>query len=177
MALRNVVTEGDPILNKVCRPVTKFDDRLAQLLDDMHETMIAHDGVGLAGPQVGMMRRLFVVWDTTDCPDEIPEDYEYKFIDFVNPEIEAVTEETETSYEGCLSFPGHTGAVERPVGVKVRAQDRNGEWFELEAEGTLLARCIQHENDHLDGITIMESSKFFYEDTEEGRAEAEAMED
>ena len=172
MALRKIVKEGDPILNKVCRPVTKFDDRLAQLLDDMRETMLANDGVGLAGPQVGMMRRLFVVWDTTDCPDEIPEDYEYKLIDFVNPEILEVTEETETAYEGCLSFPGHTGAVERPVGVKVRAQDRNGDWFELEAEGTLLARCIQHEYDHLDGITIMESSKFFYEDTEEGRAEA-----
>ena len=82
MAIRNIVKEGDPILNKVCRPVTTFDDRLATLLDDMHETMIAADGVGLAGPQVGMLRRLFVVWDTTDAPEEIPEDYEYKFIDF-----------------------------------------------------------------------------------------------
>ena len=117
MAIRNIVKEGDPIMNKVCRPVTNFDDRLATLLDDMRETMIAADGVGLAGPQVGMLRRLFVVWDTTDAPEEIPEDYE------------------------------------------------------LEAED-LLARCIQHENDHLDGITIMESSEFFYEDTEEGRAAA-----
>ena len=88
----------------------------------MRETMIAADGVGLAGPQVGMMRRLFVVWDTTDAPEEIPEDYEYKFIDFVNPEILAVSEEEETAYEGCLSFPGHNGAVTRPVAVKVRAQ-------------------------------------------------------
>ena len=71
MAIRNIVKEGDPILNKVCRPVTTFDDRLATLLDDMHETMIAADGVGLAGPQVGMLRRLFVVWDTTDAPEEI----------------------------------------------------------------------------------------------------------
>ena len=101
MAIRNIVKEGDPILNKVCRPVTTFDDRLATLLDDMHETMIAADGVGLAGPQVGMLRRLFVVWDTTDAPEEIPEDYEYKFIDFVNPEILAVSEEEETAYEGC----------------------------------------------------------------------------
>ena len=93
MAIRNIVKEGDPILNKVCRPVTNFDDRLATLLDDMRETMIAADGVGLAGPQVGMMRRLFVVWDTTDAPEEIPEDYEYKFIDFVNPEILAVSAE------------------------------------------------------------------------------------
>ncbi len=172
MALRNIVKDGDPILNKVCRPVTKFDARLATLLDDMHETMIAADGVGLAGPQVGMMRRLFVVWDTTDAPDELPDDYVYPLIDFVNPEIIERSEEKETHYEGCLSFPGHNGAVERSSKVKVRAQDRNGEWFELEAEG-LLARCIQHENDHLDGITIMQSSQFFYEDTEEGRAEAE----
>ena len=78
MAIRNIVKEGDPILNKVCRPVTNFDDRLATLLDDMRETMIAADGVGLAGPQVGMLRRLFVVWDTTDAPEEIPENYEYK---------------------------------------------------------------------------------------------------
>ena len=172
MAMRTIVKEGDPILNKVCRPVTKFDENLANLLDDMHETMMAADGVGLAGPQVGMLRRLFVVWDTTDCPDEIPEDYEYKFIDFINPEIEWLSEEKETQYEGCLSFPGHNGAVERPNRVKIRAQDRSGEWFELEA-GDLLGRCIQHENDHLNGTTIMQSSKFFYEDTEEGRAEAQ----
>ena len=137
MAIRNIVKEGDPILNKVCRPVTNFDDRLATLLDDMRETMIAADGVGLAGPQVGMLRRLFVVWDTTDAPEEIPEDYEYKFIDFVNPEILAVSEDEETAYEGCLSFPGHNGAVTRPAAVKVRAQDRNGNWFELEAEDLL----------------------------------------
>ena len=80
-------------------------------------------------------------------------------------------EEEETAYEGCLSFPGHNGAVTRPVAVKVRAQDRHGEWFELEAEN-LLGRCIQHENDHLDGITIMESSEYFYEDTEEGKKAA-----
>ena len=105
-----------------------------------------------------MLRRLFVVWDTTDAPEEIPEGYEYKFIDFVNPEILAVSEEEETAYEGCLSFPGHNGAVTRPAAVKVRAQDRHGEWFELEA-GDLLGRCIQHENDHLDGITIMQRAK------------------
>ena len=171
MAIRNIVKEGDPILNKVCRPVTNFDARLATLLDDMRETMMDADGIGLAGPQVGILRRLFVVWDTTDLPEEIPADYEYKFIDFVNPEILEVTEEEETSYEGCLSFPGHTGAVTRPAAIRVRAQDRTGKWFELEADG-LLGRCIQHENDHLDGVTIMQSSEYFYEDTEEGRAEA-----
>ena len=171
MAIRNIVKEGDPILNKVCRPVTTFDDRLATLLDDMHETMISADGVGLAGPQVGMLRRLFVVWDVRDVPDELPEDFEYKFIDFINPEILETSEDEETAYEGCLSFPGHNGAVTRPTTVKVRAQDRTGKWFEIEADG-LLGRCLQHENDHLDGITIMQSSEFFYEDTDEGRAEA-----
>ena len=171
MAIRNIVKEGDPILNKVCRPVTRFDDRLATLLDDMHETMIQADGVGLAGPQVGMLRRLFVVWDTTDAPEEIPEGYEYKFIDFVNPAILEVSEEEETHHEGCMSFPGPNGAVPRQVVGRGGGQDRNGEWFELEADG-LLGRCIQHENDHLDGITIMQSSEYFYEDTEEGREEA-----
>ena len=97
MALRTIVQDGDPILKKVCRPVTKFDDRLGTLLDDMKETLLAANGLGLAGPQVGMVRRLFVVWDTTDAPEEIPEDYEYKFIDFVNPEILAVSEKEETA--------------------------------------------------------------------------------
>ena len=109
MALRTIVQDGDPILKKVCRPVTKFDDRLGTLLDDMKETLLAANGLGLAGPQVGMMRRLFVVWDTTDAPEEIPEDYEYKFIDFVNPEILAVSEEEETAYEGYLSFEARQG--------------------------------------------------------------------
>ena len=95
MAIRNIVKEGDPILN------------------NMRETMIAADGVGLAGPQVGMLRRLFVVWDTTDAPEEIPENYEYKFIDFVNPEILAVSEDEETAYEGCLSFPQPSRSAHR----------------------------------------------------------------
>ena len=163
MALRTIVQDGDPILKKVCRPVTKFDDRLGTLLDDMKETLLAANGLGLAGPQVGMMRRLFICLDDRDLPEEVPANYEYKFIDFVNPEILAVSEEEETAYEGCLSFPGHNGAVTRPAAVKVRAQDRHGEWFELEAEN-LLGRCIQHENNHLDGITIMDLAEHFYED-------------
>ena len=171
MALRTIVQDGDPILKKVCRPVTKFDDRLGTLLDDMKETLLDANGLGLAGPQVGMMRRLFICLDDRDLPEEVPENYEYKFIEFINPEILELSDEQVELYEGCLSFPGHNGAVTRPVAVKVRAQDRNGNWFELEAEG-LLARCIQHENDHLDGITIMESSEYFYEDTEEGKKAA-----
>ena len=171
MGKRIVIALGGNALGKnleeQMQAVKTTASAIADLIEDGHEVVIAHGN----GPQVGMMRRLFVVWDTTDAPEEIPEDYEYKFIDFVNPEILAVSEEEETAYEGCLSFPGHNGAVTRPVAVKVRAQDRNGEWFELEADG-LLGRCIQHENDHLDGITIMESSEYFYEDTEEGKKAA-----
>ena len=164
MAIRNIVKEGDPILNKVCRPVTNFDDRLATLLDDMRETMIAADGVGLAGPQVGMLRRVFVVWDTTDAPEEIPENYEYKFIDFVNPEIIAAEGE-QTGLEGCLSIPGKFGIVTRPYTVRVRAQDRDGDWFEAEAEG-LTARAFCHEIEHLDGHLFVEHIDHFLTEEE-----------
>ena len=154
MALRTIVKDGDPILKKVCRPVTKFDDRLGTLLDDMKETLIDANGLGLAGPQVGMMRRLFICLDDRDMPEEVPADYEYKFIEFINPEILELSEEKVDLYEGCLSFPGHNGAIERSKHV---------EWFELEADD-MLARCIQHENNHLDGVTIMDLAKHFYED-------------
>lgn len=164
MALRTIVQDGDPILKKVCRPVTKFDDRLATLLDDMQETLLKADGLGLAGPQVGMMRRLFICLDDRDMPEgELPPDYQYKFIEFINPEILALSDEKVELYEGCLSFPGHNGAIARAKHVKVKAQDRHGEWFELEADD-MLARCIQHENNHLDGITIMDLATRFYED-------------
>ena len=146
MALRTIVQDGDPILKKVCRPVTKFDDRLGTLLDDMKETLLAANGLGLAGPQVGMMRRLFICLDDRDLPEEVPANYEYKFIEFINPEILELSDEQVELYEGCLSF-----------------QDRHGEWFELEADD-MLARCIQHENNHLDGITIMDLAEHFYED-------------
>ena len=144
MALRTIVKDGDPILKKVCRPVTKFDDRLATLLDDMQDTLVDADGLGLAGPQVGMMRRIFICLDDRN-------------------EIEYLSDETDELYEGCLSFPGHNGAITRSKKVKVKAQDRNGNWFELEAEN-MLARCIQHENDHLNGVTIMDRATHFYED-------------
>jgi peptide deformylase len=138
MALRNIVTVGDPILNKKCRTVTKFDDRLATLLDDMAETLHDANGVGLAGPQVGVLRRVVVV-DTGD------EDLE-----LVNPEIIEKSEETQTGLEGCLSVPGEYGVVTRPNHVVVRAQDRNGEWYEVEGD-ELIARAFCHELDHLDG--------------------------
>ena len=158
MAKRRIMTGDAECLYKVCRKVDNFDKRLAVLLDDMAETMYDAEGVGLAAPQVGILKRAVVI-DCGDC-----------LVELINPEILETSGE-QGGYEGCLSFPGHNGAVTRPAAVKVRAQDRHGEWFELEAEG-LLARCIQHENDHLDGITIMESSEYFYEDTEEGKKAA-----
>lgn len=138
MALRKIVTVGDPVLNKTCRPVTKFDDRLAMLIDDMIETMHEANGVGLAGPQVGVLRRVVVV-DTGE------EDLE-----LVNPEIVKTGEETQTGLEGCLSVPGQYGVVTRPNFVVVRAQDRNGDWYEYEGE-ELIARAFCHELAHLDG--------------------------
>ena len=138
MALRNIVTVGDPILTKKCRPVVKFDDRLAQLIDDMKQTMQNANGVGLAAPQVGVLRRLAVV----DVGDEI--------VELVNPEIVSESEEMQTGVEGCLSLPGEYGVVTRPMYVTVRAQDRNGDWYEYDGE-ELAARCFCHEIDHLDG--------------------------
>lgn len=162
MAIRTIVQDGDPILKKVCRPVTNFDEKLATLLDDMQETLIEADGLGLAGPQVGYMRRLFICLDDRNWKeDDMPENFE--FIEFINPEIEELSDEKVTLYEGCLSFPGHNGKIARSKHVKVRAQDRHGNWFELEADD-MLARCIQHENNHLDGITIMDLAESFYED-------------
>lgn len=164
MAMRTIVLDGDPILKKVCRPVTKFDDRLAQLLDDMKETLWDANGLGLAGPQVGVMRRIFICLDDREFgeDEEIPADWEPKFIEFINPEILEQSGEV-TLYEGCLSFPGHNGAITRPQHVKARAQDRNGNIFTIEADD-MLARCICHESNHLDGITIMDLATHFYED-------------
>lgn len=138
MALRNIVTVGDSVLTKVSRPVTKFDRRLHQLLDDMTETLVDAGGVGLAAPQVGVLRRAVVV-DTGE--DGI--------LELVNPEIIAQSGE-QTGLEGCLSVPGEYGIVTRPNEVTVRAQDRDGNWFEAEGEG-LIARCFCHELAHLEG--------------------------
>lgn len=137
MALRNIVTVGDSVLTKVCRPVTKFDKRLHILLDDMAETLVDSNGVGLAAPQVGVLRRVVLV----DTGEEI--------LELINPEI-IRTEGEQTGLEGCLSVPGKYGIVTRPNIVAVRAQDRFGEWFEAEGE-ELIARCFCHELAHLDG--------------------------
>ena len=138
MALRKVVEIGDPILNKKCRPIEKFDDKLSTLIDDMFETMYAANGVGLAGPQVGMLKRVVVI-DVGDGPMEL-----------VNPEIVMTQGEQKVS-EGCLSVPGKYGVCLRPAKVQVKAQDRNGKWQVFTGED-LKARCFCHEIDHLDGI-------------------------
>ena len=142
MAIRNIVKQGDPILEKVCRKVENFDARLAQLLDDMAETLHQANGVGLAAPQVGVLRRVVVI----DVGEGV--------IELVNPEI--ITESgTQYEVEGCLSCPGQWGITKRPMHVTVRAQDRNGNWFEREGEG-IVAQCFCHETEHLDGHLFTE---------------------
>ena len=143
MALRKIVLQGDDCLKKVCRPVTDFNARLHTLLDDMTETLIDSGGVGLAAPQVGILRRLCVVMNEDD-----------EVIELINPEIIA-TEGEQTGLEGCLSVPGKYGVVTRPYVVRVRAQDRNGAFFEVEDEA-LTARCFCHEIEHLDGHLFIE---------------------
>ena len=138
MAIRNIVKEGDPILHKKCRPVEKFDSRLHQLLDDMAETMHDACGVGLAGPQVGTLRRVVVV----DIGEGV--------IELINPKIVMKAGEQVTA-EGCLSCPGEFGLTKRPMYVTVLAQDRNGNEITVKGEG-LLAKAFCHEIDHLDGI-------------------------
>lgn len=145
MALRNIVEKGDAVLAKKCRPVTEFNEKLHTLLDDMADTLIKANGVGLAAPQVGMLRRAVLVLETNHPEDE--DDY---IIELINPEIIARSGE-QSGPEGCLSVPGVYGWVTRPDVVTVRAQDRDGEWFELTGEG-LTARAFCHELDHLDGI-------------------------
>lgn len=147
MALRKIVTSEQPGLYKKCRPVTDFNARLHQLLDDMADTLFDGNGVGLAAPQVGVLRRAVLVLETNVENDE--DEY---IIELINPEIVESSGE-QTGAEGCLSVPGKYGIVTRPMFVKLRAQDRYGEWFEVEGEG-LTARCFCHELDHLDGIVF-----------------------
>lgn len=151
MALREIVTEGDDILTKKCREVVKFDDRLWTLIDDMTETLRNSGGVGLAAPQVGVLRRVVVI--------EV--DPEQGVIELVNPEIIEKSGK-QVGLEGCLSLPGKWGIASRPYRVTVKAQDRNGKEFTISGEA-LLARAFCHEIDHLDGIlynTIVERMLF-----------------
>ena len=143
MALRKIVLQGDECLTKVCRPVTDFNGRLHTLLDDMTDTLLDSGGVGLAAPQVGILRRVCVVLNEDD-----------EVIELVNPEI-IFTDGEQTGLEGCLSVPGKYGVVTRPEVVRVRAQDRNGKFFEVE-DSDLTARCFCHEIEHLDGHLFIE---------------------
>ena len=152
MALRKIVLQGDECLTKVCRPVTEFNQRLHTLIDDMKETLLDANGVGLAAPQVGILRRVVVV----DTGEEM--------LELVNPELLETSGEQEGA-EGCLSVPGKYGLVKRPMVAKVRAQDRDGNWFEVEGE-ELIARCFCHEIDHLDGIVYTEVMERFLTEEE-----------
>ena len=154
MALRKIVEHGEDCLNKVCRPVTEFNRRLHNLMDDLTETLSGAGGAGLAAPQVGILRRACVVMD------EETEEY----IELVNPEIISQSGE-QTGPEGCLSVPGKWGLVTRPNYVRLRAQDRDGGSFEIEGEG-LMARCFCHELEHLDGHLYTEHIDRFLTDEE-----------
>jgi peptide deformylase len=150
MGLRKILTDQEPALHKVCKSVTAFDEKLHKLLDDMRETLIDSNGVGLAAPQVGILRRIFLV--------DVGLDGE-QIVEFINPEILETNGEQEGA-EGCLSVPGKYGLVKRPYWVKVRAQDRYGDWFEAEGE-ELIGRCFCHEYDHLDGIVYTQVMERF----------------
>ena len=163
MAIREIIKQGDPVLTKKCHPVTRFDEKLAALLDDMKETLDNAHGVGLAAPQVGILRRVVVV-----------SDLEGNMLELVNPEIIDQKGE-ETALEGCLSVPGLWGYVTRPTWAKVRAQDRSGEWFEAEGEG-MSARCFCHELAHLDGHLYTELTNRLYTNEELDEMEQEAQE-
>ena len=152
MGLRKILTDKEPSLHKVCRPVEKFDGRLHKLLDDMVETMLDAHGVGLAAPQIGILRRVVVV----NTGEEV--------LELVNPTL-VETDGEDIGAEGCLSVPGKYGLVKRPYYAKVRAQDRNGEWFEAEGE-EIIARCFCHELDHLDGIVYTEVMERFLREDE-----------
>lgn len=152
MALRKILTFDEEALHQRCRPVERFDARLHTLLDDMRQTMHDANGVGLAAPQVGILRRVVVV-DTGE------EDLE-----LINPEILETSGEQD-GMEGCLSLPGRYGMVKRPNFVRLKAQDRNGKWFEAEGEA-LMARAFCHECEHLDGHVYTEKAYHMLSDEE-----------
>ena len=158
MGLRKIMTVKEPCLHKVCRPVEKFDGKLHKLLDDMKETLVEANGVGLAAPQVGILRRVVVV----DTGEEM--------LELVNPELLETSGE-QVGSEGCLSVPGKYGIVKRPNYAKVRAYDRDGNEFEVEGE-ELMARCFCHELDHLDGIVYTEiMERYLTEEEKNGLSE------
>lgn len=154
MAIRKIVTQGDPLLNKKCRTVTDFNRRLHILLDDMRDTLTEAQGAGLAAPQVGILRRAVII----DCGED------QDFLELINPEILEQSGE-QTGPEGCLSVPGKWGMVTRPNFVRIRAQDRYGNWFEAEGD-ELMARCFCHEIEHLEGHLYVEHIDHFLSEEE-----------
>ncbi len=154
MALRNIVKIGDPLLRKKSRPVTDFNDRITTLIEDMKETLVDANGLGLAAPQVGVLRRVVIV---------VNNDGEY--LELVNPEITARSQETVGAYEGCLSVPDERGYLERPRKVIVKAQDRTGKSFTISLE-EMAARAACHEIDHLDGTLFVDLTKELYTEEE-----------
>ena len=160
MSLRKILTQGDPALAKTCRPVEKFDQKLHWLLDDMKETLANAGGVGLAAPQIGILRRVVVV-----------EDDQEQMIELVNPVIVDQSGEQE-GWEGCLSVPNQYGWVERPNFVTVRVQNRDGKFFEVSGE-ELVARCFCHELEHLDGHLFVEHADELYTPEEIDAMEAD----
>ena len=159
MGLRRILTDKEPALHKTCKEVVNFDAKLHKLLDDMHETLEDSGGVGLAAPQVGILRRVVLV----DNGEEV--------LELVNPTL-VETDGEQVGPEGCLSVPGQYGLVKRPYYAKVRAQDRFGNWYEAEGE-ELTARCFCHELDHLDGIIYTEVMDRYLTDEELGYDEEE----
>ena len=152
MGLRRILTDKEPALHKTCKEVVNFDAKLHKLLDDMHETLEDSGGVGLAAPQVGILRRVVLV----DNGEEV--------LELVNPTL-VETDGEQVGAEGCLSVPGKYGLVKRPYYAKVRAQDRFGNWYEAEGE-ELTARCFCHELDHLDGIIYTQGMERLLTDKE-----------
>ena len=185
MGIRNILGVKDPALKKKSRVVTDFNKRLHVLLDDMRETMVEANGLGLAAPQVGVLRRVALIVDLEAVGEmqegqeghEEREEREEQIVELINPEIIAKSGEQESS-EGCLSIPGVYGMVARPVLVKVRAQDRHGNTFELMRKN-LTARVICHEVDHLNGIvfTSLTDHILTEEELEQMRAESAARDD
>lgn len=149
MALRKILTRKDPVLKKISHPVTNFDEKLHALIDDMQETLAHAQGYGLAAPQIGILRRVVLVTASDGT-----------VLELVNPEI-IKTEGEQTGLEGCLSVPGLYGEVKRPYRVRVRAQDRNGNVFEVE-DVDMTARCFCHECEHLDGHLFTEHTDRLY---------------
>lgn len=162
MVIRRILTDDDPALHKKCHYITKFDEKLWALLDDLKETLADASGAGLAAPQVGIVRRAVIV--VTD---------DGEMLELINPEV--IDQEGEQDgLEGCLSIPGMWGYVKRPMRVRVKAQDRNGQWFEVEGE-EIMARCFCHEIEHLDGHMYTEHTDQLYtsDEIEEMQAKEE----